>query len=253
MSFRKRLIKIQFEVDHLSLPHRIATLCILFLLIVLSWYFLVYKPQSQASHQAQQQIVNLQNQTKALKKRYETILTLVKNHQMDKLISQYKALQDKIAALNQQILHFHHQFISDEELAKLLHSILKDIDKLSIEYFSTVVKAEPAPVSSEKPVKKPSKSPAPTTPATTAKPQSVKAEPPKLDAPPEMVFYTLSLKGDYFAILRFLKRVEQLKWQLFWTKFDYQVEAYPNAVATIEFYTLKPAKPIPNVSMGVVK
>ena len=50
-------------------------------------------------------------------------------------------------------------------------------------------------------------------------------------------YYRLVLKGDYFAIEQYLRYIEKLDWQLYWTNLDYQVLQYPTAKAVVNFYT----------------
>jgi len=48
----------------------------------------------------------------------------------------------------------------------------------------------------------------------------------------------LTLKGDYFAILTFIKAVENMPDKLYWKRLDYRVEAHPDALVELELYTL---------------
>ncbi|MDP3704843.1 MAG: hypothetical protein Q8R24_02900 [Legionellaceae bacterium] len=245
MSFSKRLAKIQFMVDRLSLLHRIAILCGLLFIIYIPWFFVIYRPQTVASTEIQQQITHLQNQTNILQRKYANILILAKNHDVDKLIIKYKSLQQQLQDLNQHITHFHHSYISDKELAALVHAILEDIDNIKIENFSTVAKVAQPLVSTPLPVAvapKPGASPIPMPPTVST-----------VSNPSDMIHYSLSLRGDYFSIMKFLQRVESIKWQLFWETFHYQVIHYPEALASVEFYTLKPASVTPILTKGVSK
>ena len=48
----------------------------------------------------------------------------------------------------------------------------------------------------------------------------------------------LSVKGSYFDIQRYLSKIESLKWQFYWKRFNYVVDSYPNALVEVELYTL---------------
>ncbi|WP_351088546.1 MSHA biogenesis protein MshJ [Shewanella sp. S1-49-MNA-CIBAN-0167] len=48
----------------------------------------------------------------------------------------------------------------------------------------------------------------------------------------------LMLKGDYFAILAFIKAVETMPDKLYWKRLDYRVESHPEALVELELYTL---------------
>jgi MSHA biogenesis protein MshJ len=52
----------------------------------------------------------------------------------------------------------------------------------------------------------------------------------------------LILEGGYFDIYEYLQTLESLSWQFFWTKFDYQVDAYPKGKIELEIYTLSTSK-----------
>lgn len=49
---------------------------------------------------------------------------------------------------------------------------------------------------------------------------------------------TLQMEGGYAATQRFLEKVEQLPWTLFWDSLDYEVMEYPNALIELNIYTL---------------
>lgn len=52
----------------------------------------------------------------------------------------------------------------------------------------------------------------------------------------------LILKGDYFKLRDYLVQLEQLEWQFFWQKFDYQLLEYPQGELHIEMYSLSTEK-----------
>lgn len=48
----------------------------------------------------------------------------------------------------------------------------------------------------------------------------------------------ITLQGDFFSTLNYLKALENLPWRLHWDSIDYTVEQHPNAKTRIELYTL---------------
>ncbi len=48
----------------------------------------------------------------------------------------------------------------------------------------------------------------------------------------------LKVSGRYFAVAEYLKELEALPWRFYWDTLDYQVESWPQAVATLQVYTL---------------
>lgn len=60
----------------------------------------------------------------------------------------------------------------------------------------------------------------------------------RLELPLYKTQMTVGLKGPYFAIVGYLKELEQSKWRVFWEEFDYRVTDYPNANISITLHTL---------------
>jgi len=52
----------------------------------------------------------------------------------------------------------------------------------------------------------------------------------------------ITLKGQYFFVVDYLKRLESLSWRFYWEFIDYEVEVYPTATVTLEVYTLSTDK-----------
>ncbi|MCK4609120.1 MAG: hypothetical protein KAT71_06540 [Gammaproteobacteria bacterium] len=48
----------------------------------------------------------------------------------------------------------------------------------------------------------------------------------------------IKFRGSFFAVLRYLEDLEDLPWQLFWDKLEYQVTKYPVAEVTLQVHTL---------------
>lgn len=215
----------------MNLLQRVSILSGGLLMILIPWYFLLYGPQTDTNAQIEIQVDELKNKTIGFQMRYDRVLTLVKSNDTGKLVARYQKLQEKMKRLNQQIDQFHHRYISDTSLAKLLNAILGKVDNVKIQNFSTIIKtAQPdATPTTGKKVETPDKS-------------AVSKEAPQpSNFALGMSYYVLTLKGDFFSIVNFLKNIEQLEWQIFWTKLDYEVQQYPDALATVEFYTLRPA------------
>ena len=52
----------------------------------------------------------------------------------------------------------------------------------------------------------------------------------------------IELKGNYFALVDYLQKVEALPERFYWRRLDYQVGSYPMATVTLELYTLSTSK-----------
>ncbi|PCJ49052.1 MAG: hypothetical protein COA74_07235 [Gammaproteobacteria bacterium] len=52
----------------------------------------------------------------------------------------------------------------------------------------------------------------------------------------------LVFKGNYMKTKSYLLKLERLPWKFYWQHFDYQVEKHPNAMITLNIYTLSTSK-----------
>jgi len=52
----------------------------------------------------------------------------------------------------------------------------------------------------------------------------------------------LVFKGDYMKTMDYMQNLEQLPWKFYWQNFSYEVQKYPQALITINIYTLSTSK-----------
>lgn len=249
-------IKMQFKINHTSFSNRIALLAGLLAVILIPWGFLVYAPQDASLVASEQKLALLNTQTTALNLQRDIINGLLKSDKMAGLIEKHKLIKNDIDGVNQQLLEYRDNYADGKTLAKEFYSaILNDANhNVSIEHFGTLKHEEVQtssatsnPVSAVAPIPTPDpnvKTPAPAAPSIITATSYL---------PPEVMRYTISLKGDYFSIAQCLKRLEALKWRLFWNKMDYKVEHYPQALVTLEFYTIKARVPPAPVAKPAAK
>lgn len=50
------------------------------------------------------------------------------------------------------------------------------------------------------------------------------------------------LKGQYFELLKFMKKIERKEHAISWSDIDYKVDKYPNAIMSFEIYTISTDK-----------
>lgn len=246
---KENLIKLRFIVDRLSLRERILLLLGSLIVIWGIWNYLIYQPQKRTNERIIQETLALETVTQALEQKRISIERMVQDNTVLKLLAKYRFLQNAMNRLDEQIARYEQRFIGEKELGNLLYSLLEQTPGVSIEKFSNVELSKDQPseaidpsslggvVSQTLPASAASSATSSNTPVATPPPAinlGVQEE------PTDRTQYTLKLQGDYFAILNYLRRMEQLEWQLYWDKLDYEVLNWPQATATIEFYTLRP-------------
>jgi len=145
------------------------------------------------------------------------------------LIERYHQLQSNIKDLDKTIHEYKQHYINAEEFANLIYLMLSKTKNIHVKAFSTLeVNYNTTASLLPPPVK------------TSARSSSSSPVPPlQVSNRESRTQYTLSVEGNYFAILSFLEQIEKLHWQIFWDHFTYRTIAYPKAVATIKFFTIR--------------
>lgn len=232
----KLYTKLSFKIDRMSLRDRAITLIATILFILLIWNLLIYSPQSASLKQTKVMVDQQRDETMKLNNKRIAIEGLVQNNTISKLVDKYHALQAKMRSLEEETQRHQRRYITDKELATMLDSLVSNTSNVTIvEFYDMHSKGEqPAATTS-------------TTKTTTSTNTTPAATPSAPATPVESnigtkIKYKLSLKGDYFAILEFLEKIEKTHWQLYWDKMDYTVTKYPEANVVIEFYTLRPSE-----------
>ena len=247
---KESLIKLRYKIDKLTMRERMIILTTVILFLLVFWFLLVYSSQKSGMFLME---INT-NREKAdaalfIQKR-KGIEDLATDNTVAKLVAKYDALKVEMAQLDKKIQRYDQRFISENELAKLLYSMLEKTEGVRIDGFSntaytqgkgTETIEEPAAASSE---------PKSTTTAVTHIVATSVAGIQQPELPTERMQYKLTLHGDYFSIMAYLRRLEHLQWQLYWDKLDYVVGVYPQATAVVEFYTLRPVSDTPKITKG---
>lgn len=219
----------KLKIDRLTERDRALLLFIILATLFGFWFFIPYALQTNHLKQTGQQIAEVKAQTGALNQKKQVIEVLAMSPDTKGLMGHYQELIVKKKSLEQKALSYSRRYISSKDLANLLHDLLKQANGVQIVEFSTetqTVAINPVPESegASKPVS-----------------QSLAVLP---------THYRLVLRGGYFPIMNYLKRLEELSWRLYWDKLDYTVTHYPEGLVTLSFYTLKPGAFAPVVQPG---
>lgn len=261
MNLRNQLIKLQYQVDHLALRERASMLGAAILVILVIWFFIFYKAQKASLATIQTSVTSAELQINAFRQKKITIEQLAQDNTVAKLMDKFQRLRMEMKDLERKMAKYEQRFISEQEIAKVLYAMLKVSQGVTIVKFSDAsydVNEAVEDINEQRVMQETSTL---TTVAKTAlkKDTGLATLPtPELTtagAPVNRTEYVLVLKGDYFSILNYLTRLERLDWQLYWDKLEYKVEQYPEGIATIWFYTLKPGSvlPTPIVKNGASK
>jgi MSHA biogenesis protein MshJ len=233
--YLKRYYQLKRRVDLLGERDRVLLFVVLLILMLLLWIYFIFGWQLEAIRSANTHATEKKIQAVELQQKIKIINSLIQSKEATNLIQHYNKVSAQLKKVDKEIEGYHHGYINSKDLAKMLHDMLKQPLGVTIVDFSSVVVA-PVPI---------------TPPTENQQTQQTPDESknPEPNANMEPIRYRIILKGTYFSIMNYLKRIEDLKRNLYWDKFDYKVLTYPQGQATIEFYTLKPPSN-PAISLG---
>lgn len=166
-------------------------------------------------------LVELASQKQALTATLQQLETRLQQDPDAERHQQLQGLDRKIADAEQQLQQLKARFIAPDLMPTVLQQTLKAHAGIQLvrvtKLPSEAIGLEPDPNASA-------------ANATTARPE--------VDALLYRHPLRLELTGGYAEVQAYLQALEQLPWQFYWRKLDYQVEAYPQARIILEIYTL---------------
>lgn len=221
--YTKQLYLLKQKINHLSERDRILGLLVTVVILFFLWFFAIVKPIKNSKNEKAQQIQKIHDQITGFTQKKKIIEILISNPETVKIITRFKELTTEITSLDKEVIRYNKRYIAGRDLAQLLHDMLKQTMGVTIVSFSTVT-PPPAPLNPQ------------TNTATPKTPSVKKTVLPTL----QTNHYRLVIRGTYFPVMQYLQRLEQLPWQLYWDNFEYTVTKYPQGLATVDFYTLKP-------------
>ncbi len=172
-----------------------------------SWDSLFYQPMQKDNQSIEIEITSLQKQLNAQQQIAKQIEAIIRNNPNASTRQQLTNLQQTVKNLKQQLSLGDKKFVPSELMANALNDILKQHGKLKL------IKLETLPVT----------------------PFGDNGQQEAWMFRHSMV---MTLQGDYFSTLDYLKALESLPWRIHWDSIDYQVKDYPIAETRIQVYTL---------------
>ena len=209
------IIKLEKHLDVLSKRDQIALFVIFIVVVLAIWFKLIYLPLSENIIAMEQDITqkttdaeNLQAKMTALKKNMNEDPDAENRQLLNSYLKENTVLDKALARTSVQI-------ITPQEMSALLEQLLKS--QAGLKFVSLKNKA--------------------------ATPEFVESRD-ELEAAVNNVntiyrhSVVLQMEGSYHNALSYLKKLEQLPWRFFWQDVEIETSGYPNALITLEVYTL---------------
>lgn len=177
------------------------------LILWAGWDNLFYQALQKDNRDIRAETASLQSQLLANQQIAKQLEDINRNDPNAKNRQQLAHLRQSVNSLKQQISLGEKKFVPSHQMAGALRDMLKQHGNLKL------VKLETLPV----------------TPFGISEQQ------------PAWVYrhaIAMTLQGDYFSTLNYLKALENLPWRIHWDSIAYQVKDYPMAETRIQVYTL---------------
>lgn len=233
MRYKLKLLKTYYiwgrEINKRSERERASVLVLVTVGLFGLWSLLIYGFQSNALKDAQTRLSLIGNDVAALQSKKSQIEQLSTTPDVQQLIKRHADLKRQLEELERRAIAYNKRYINPKDLSMMLRDMAAASQGVRIIDLSTLAAIHPMDL--------------PQDPLAQESPDNKKNTSGTINlgfAVVEPMYYRLVLKGDFFGLMGYLKRMEQLSWRLYWDSFDYTIDKYPEGIATITFYTLKP-------------
>lgn len=200
------------KVDELSLRERGLVLLSVLTVLYLIWDFFLYQPLAQSRASVMTDITILEQKITAMEQEETMLMRALGSEPHRDLKIQAADLENRVAALDANLSELSVGLVPVDKLAAILQDVLAQTSTLQLQSLQTL------------PVEKLA--------------LNVKTE---ADAASAGVFkhaVAITVRGSYFQVLDYLKKLETMTWRFYWDELQYQQEKYPNGLFTIRVYTL---------------
>lgn len=182
------------------------------------WLFLWELGYQSQQTLLRQQIKTLQIQINMTNNQHQTILRQLNNPDWKK---KREILKKELQTVYQSLKAVSTHLVSESDMIHALKSILEQYPELKLLSLtntgSTVLNTEPNNIN-----------------------QNIAINRPASDNNTIKLYrhdFILQFEGSYFAVLGYLKKLENLPWQFYWDSIDYTVSQYPKANITVKLHT----------------
>ena len=198
--------------NSLVLRERILLIALVCSVVFFIWYFFWGYPASTNIEQANNKREKLLTLSESIVSKYDFS---EEQHAVERNIAiidkRMSSVRSKMSIIDDEITQFNEKTIPVGEVILLLRDLLSANNELSLESLKVY-------------------------PSELIKEKSNNND--DFEDAFEKSMISLTLKGTYASIFDYLKKIEALKWSVFWEDVEYSVDQYPIAKVTIQLYTL---------------
>jgi len=220
-------LQISGKIDSLSLRERALALFSILTLLYVLWDSLFFAPQARHATLLENQLASQQAQVKAKQDEWTLFKSISDGGAKSPEHLKQQALKQELAVLDERLSSLSQGLVAATDLPLLLQDVLSKSSGLHLVSVQTLA-VEPLSLiggGSE----------------SDSAPASSSAQSDSTEKEPAGVYkhsVSLKIKGGYFQVLEYVRRLESLTWRFYWDRLSYSVSTYPQAEIEIRVYTL---------------
>jgi MSHA biogenesis protein MshJ len=217
-SLNEEYKKLSIKFLKASLREQVLILCCGLIVITMMMYTLLLEPQLEKIVRVEKNSVGATQEITRLSAQVESLTNKLQDDPNQPIRERITTLEQKSQLLMTQLQSQTRNLVPANEMANVLEGVLSKSEGVTLIELESI---SPSPIILE-PVEETEQE----QPSTGLYRHGVK----------------LVVQGSYFNIQTYLEKLEGLKWQFYWKKFDYIVDEYPLATVELEVYTLSTNK-----------
>ena len=215
------------KIDDLSLRERALVLFSLLTLLYVLWDALLFAPQATQTTLLQSQLATQLAQVNAKHDEWALFKSIADEGASSPEHLKQQALKRELAALDERLASLSQGLVAAADLPMLLQNVLSQSLGLHLVSVQTLA-VEPLPLQGGDAES-----------VSTSPSGSAQIDPPASESVGVYKHSTsVKIKGDYFQVLEYVRRLESLPWRFYWDSLSYSVSTYPQADIEIRVYTL---------------
>jgi MSHA biogenesis protein MshJ len=232
----QRLQQIRERFDALSVRERLMVFAAVLAVSGTLWNLVVWKPIVKHQQNSVELIKGWQSRVKNIDRKISLISSNMTDAGQSGAMIRIKHLKDEIRSINEIKKDITVGFIRPKQIADVLKGILKKEPGLKLVRLQSLG-VEPLFSKREEKNKKSVRQNASQTPPLDSSKEVKKSG---LSTKPDIYKHgiLLEFQGDYISTVNYLKKLESLPWKFYWDGMGYEVLEYPEALITINVFTL---------------
>lgn len=213
---KQRWQDIQAKVDKLSMRERVLVLLGVIAIVYMIWDVVLFSPIADAKQKVDRDVAAMQQKIDALEDEEKTLL-LALSADPDRELKQVRdQLQLQVQELDRELSELSAGLIPVEQLAAILQEVLTQTGVLKLQLLQTLPVEELQITAVNE---------------TTENSYNASAGVYKHTV-------ALTVKGQYFQLLEYLKKLEAMNWRFYWDELRFERDEYPNGIIYLKVYTL---------------